>query len=156
MQTEKRPHNKSPLRILVVCYGNTCRSPMFERILSAGLWGCFISNTVESAGMLVESAEGQPAAAEAIQCLGQHYSGIENHKSRYIGSLPDLSVFDRVYCFEEKFVPGLIKFGIPTHKIKVYELPNPWQKGLQAYYECAQAIGDFIPEIIEDLKTINN
>ena len=66
-----------PVRLLFVCVGNTCRSPLAAAVASAVL-GSRVQ--AESAGM---AATGRPAAAEAIAVL-QERCGIDRstHRSR--------------------------------------------------------------------------
>jgi protein-tyrosine phosphatase len=76
------------LMILFVCSGNTCRSPMAERLcekLIAERLNCSIDsldeqNTVVlSAG--VSAVEGQPASANAIEVLNEYGLDLSNHRS---------------------------------------------------------------------------
>lgn len=85
-QTLKR---LSSYMVLFVCTGNTCRSPMAERILAGKLAArlkCSIAELPDR-GVVVESAglaamPGAPGAAEAIEVLGQWKLDLSNHQSQ--------------------------------------------------------------------------
>ncbi|SEM80162.1 low molecular weight protein arginine phosphatase [Lihuaxuella thermophila] len=69
------------LRILFVCTGNTCRSPMAEAILRKIAQDEELEIEVRSAG--VSAMNGSPASKQALQVLGE--KGIRHsHRSRLI------------------------------------------------------------------------
>lgn len=74
----------SELRVLVVCTGNTCRSPMGEVILRARLSGAGIEAEVASAGTLGWSQ--RPASKHAVTAMAEMGLDIGGHVSRRIGS----------------------------------------------------------------------
>ncbi|WP_371372272.1 low molecular weight protein arginine phosphatase [Sporomusa aerivorans] len=70
-------------RILLICTGNTCRSPMAAALLAgmvekAGLSGRI---TVESAGI---AAWGQPASPQAQAVMRQSGLSVDKHRSRQV------------------------------------------------------------------------
>ena len=74
---------------VVVCTGNTCRSPMAEAILKkqfAGKFGCKIDQlsdygvTIVSAG--ISAMPGAPAANQSIEVMRQYGVDISNHSSQ--------------------------------------------------------------------------
>ncbi|MCL2709251.1 MAG: L-threonylcarbamoyladenylate synthase [Planctomycetaceae bacterium] len=78
----------SALMILFVCTGNTCRSPMAERLcerLIAERLNCSIDAleqhriVVLSAG--VSATEGQPASTNAVEVLSEYGLDLSNHRS---------------------------------------------------------------------------
>ncbi|GHT42077.1 protein-tyrosine-phosphatase [Planctomycetales bacterium] len=77
--------------ILFVCTGNTCRSPMAERIcetLIAGKIGCTVAE-LESKGFAVLSAglscgNGSPAAENAVEVLRPFGVDLTNHRSQML------------------------------------------------------------------------
>lgn len=74
-------------RVLFVCTGNTCRSPMAEHVLRHELAAAGLSASVASAGLRVER-DGAPADARAKDVLGAHGVPIEHSARRF-----DLAMF---------------------------------------------------------------
>lgn len=67
-----------PRKVLVVCTGNTCRSPMAEGWLNAKLAGK--GWMAESAGMA--AWDGSPASPEAVEAMREIGVDIAGHRSR--------------------------------------------------------------------------
>ena len=87
--TEANLARLSSFMILIVCTGNTCRSPMAEALLRSRLAaqiGCQ-PDELEDRGLAVMSAGiaammGGRAASEAIQCMSQRGLDLSRHESQ--------------------------------------------------------------------------
>jgi len=76
---DARPQRDTPSRLLVVCTGNICRSPM-----AAALLGSFLGNStvVESAGLA--ACAGEPADPHAIAVMDGAGLDIRSHRARQL------------------------------------------------------------------------
>jgi protein-tyrosine-phosphatase len=73
------PHR--PARVLVVCYGNICRSPFAAAVLSRALSGMPGGARVESAGLF---APGRPAPHHALTVAARRGLDLSPHRSRVL------------------------------------------------------------------------
>lgn len=89
------------IRILFVCHGNICRSPMAEFIFKAlvrsrGLEEVFY---VESAAVSDEEY-GNPIYPPARRCLRQHGVAFDGSKTARTVTRGDYARFDRIICMD--------------------------------------------------------
>ncbi len=137
-------------KYLVVCFGNTCRSPMFAAVLERSFKKHGRGDLeVESVGLNRESA-GQPAAAEWEQLRELTGVDLSGHKSRCIDDLSwrELNQYDTVFCLDKKVHDELVgnrKWS--AGRVKLLDIPNPWQQGVDAYRACYVTIEQLVETI---------
>ncbi|QQK77992.1 low molecular weight protein arginine phosphatase [Salicibibacter cibarius] len=103
-------------RVLLVCTGNTCRSPMAEALLAAKETGV----EVKSAGM--QALAGGPAAPHARIVVREHGATLdEHHAERLTGAL--LAWADRVWTMTQAQALQ-IKQQYPAHENKITTLAS--------------------------------
>ena len=139
------------LRIAFVCTGNTCRSPMAERLAHAALAkrlgtpeiGQFGFN-VQSMGVFA-SAGGGPSRG-SVEALARRNLDLTDHRSQ--PAVPDaLMGLDRVYCLTSAHREALRSI-LPPERGPELELldpqgrdvPDPVGGDLPIYLACADAI----------------
>ncbi len=126
---------KTPKRLLFVCYGNICRSPMAEGIARKRLGPAAF---VASAGI---GATGGPASEEAVQVMKLVYRvDISGHVARPVG-LFDLSSFDYVIAMDESIRRHLRDFwGVPEAVLHGWDIEDPLGSDYRTYRETALKI----------------
>lgn len=129
-------------KILCVCYGNTCRSPMLQALLTQELQSKGVEVEVESAGLADKF--GASASHHTIECMKEKGLDITNHRSRRVSDL-NLALYDHIYCVEESLVPQLIALGAPEKEVEVVEkerggINNPYGSDLETYRACAEVL----------------
>jgi len=83
------------MKILMVCLGNICRSPLAEGIMKTKVPGNFV---VDSAGT-ISMHEGEHPDKRAIKTAANHNIDISKQRSRPI-TRKDFETFDRIYCMD--------------------------------------------------------
>jgi tRNAThr (cytosine32-N3)-methyltransferase len=160
------------MKILCVCTGNTCRSPMLAALLRAELPRTHPQQTweVESAG--TAAGDGMPASPEAVACMAEIGLDISGHRSRHVDTL-DLASFDRVLCMTSAHAASVRSRGVPAANLEVVNalgggVPDPFGGSARDYAACAQVLARFAhafalpaavdlqhPQLAEWLKAIN-
>jgi len=140
--------NNGIKRILCLCKGNICRSPMMEAMLKnalnrAGRMGI----AIECAGIKEEAREGMPADMHAIEVLRARNLDLSTHTSRWAGDL-DLSQYNLFLCAAPQAANWLRARGV-AGAIDVIDIPNPWELGKEAFTYAADLIERELPRIIK-------
>ncbi len=150
-------------RILLVCSGNTCRSPMAVIIMRALLADALRISTAElpAWGLSVESAgtaasDGAPASSGAMGVARRRGASLTQHASRYVGSVK-LESFERVFGFTPEHVSSLrSRFGVAraeTLDPRGRGIADPFGGSDSEYDDAADSIDEAvslrIPELIK-------
>jgi protein-tyrosine phosphatase len=144
------------LRILCVCTGNTCRSPMLAALLGDALQRAGIAATVESAG--TAATIGDRASAEAVAAMARRGIDLGSHVSRPVASL-DISVFDRIYTVSSRHAAFVRAQGVPAERIAVVSadrggVPDPWGGDAQVYEATARHLEAEVARISANLAIL--
>ena len=127
-------------RILFVCHGNICRSPMAEFILKALVkaYGLEDLYYIESAGVSDEEY-GNPIYPPAKRCLNQHGVWFDPRKTAREVTRSDYSRFDRIIYMDYSNKRWLDRIfgGDPENKVhsmmsyvgKSRDVADPWYTG---------------------------
>ena len=128
------------MRILFVCHGNICRSPMAEFILKALVRARGMEDRyyIESAAVSAEEI-GNPIYPPARRCLSQHGVPFDAGKRARQITRADYSRFDRIVCMDSSNL-RLIRRIIPDdpdgkiHLLMAYtgtgrDVADPWYTG---------------------------
>ena len=127
-------------RILYVCHGNICRSPMAEFVMKALVRSRGIEDEyhIESAAVSDEET-GNPIYPPAKRCLTQHGVHFDNSKTARKITPADYARFDRIICMDASNL-RLIRRIIPSdpdgkiHLLMSYtgrsrDVADPWYTG---------------------------
>ena len=148
------------MRVLFVCHGNICRSPMAEFILKAmvkarGLEGQY---HIESAAVSREEI-GNPIYPPAKRCLNQHGVWFDPGKRARQVTQSDYERFDRIICMDGsnlRWIRWIIPED-PVGKIRLLmsyagvnrDVADPWYTGdfEEAYRDILEGCQAFLASI---------
>lgn len=149
------------MKILIVCLGNICRSPLAEGIMKSKLPENF---TVDSAGT-ISMHEGKQPDKRAIATAKNHGIDISNQKSRPT-TKNDLDYFDKILCMDLNVyedVVSMAKNEEQRKKISLFleeagnsgenmEVPDPYWGDMDEFESVYQLIDTASEKIANKLK----
>lgn len=131
-------------RILMVCVGNVCRSPMAQGVLRDRLAGRGAIATVESAGLA--ALVGQPAAPPAVALMRERGIDITDHRARQLTSELVVS-FELILVMEarhQRAVEAVSRAARgrvhPIGRWSGFDVPDPHGRDRQAFERALSLI----------------
>jgi len=128
-------------RILFVCAGNTCRSPM-----AAAIARQMLGETVRAESAGVAAADGAAVTKDAVRAMQERGLDISGHRSRSFAAV-DLTTFDLLVALTPAISHDVRSAGVEPSRVATLDIPDPYDKGLDAYRVTAAALE-------RDLKTL--
>ncbi len=145
------------LRLLFVCTGNTCRSPMAEGLARALLAERLGSSNLSRFGFEVQSAgvfagPGSPASHEAVELLKPRSIDLSDHRSQPADETL-LQQSDRIYCLTRDHRNLLSERT--SQKAQLLDphgedIPDPIGGGRAVYAACAEKIEACLRERMQE------
>ena len=95
------------IKVLFICHGNICRSPMAEFVLKDMVKKAGLSDRVEVASAATSTEEiGNPVYPPAKRTLNAHAIGCEGHHARQM-TRQDYEYYDYIICMEQYDIKNL-------------------------------------------------
>ena len=149
---------QSLMKILMVCLGNICRSPLAEGILQSKLPENFV---VDSAGT-IDMHEGKSPDHRSISTAKKYEIDLSAQKSRPF-SVKDFKEYDRIYCMDRnnlKDVLSLAENGLQRQKVSLIlennqEVPDPYWGTMADFEKVYQLLDETCEKIATNLKEPN-
>jgi ribosomal-protein-alanine N-acetyltransferase len=140
-------------KIMFICSGNTCRSPLAEGLFKKYLQENKITDiAVGSAG--VGAFPGDSVSINSILVAANRGVDISEHRARNINP-EHLLTTDMFFCMSDSHKQVLSRH-CDEEKIIVLNVPDPYGRPIEVYEECAKQLEGQFPQILEKIqKTIN-
>ena len=149
------------MKILMVCLGNICRSPLAQGILEYKAKQAGLSWSVDSAGTANGQHRGQAPHALSQKVAGLHGIDISGQRARQFVA-GDFDQYDRIYAMSEDVLDGIKwiargkfdenKTGLlmnENYPGRNLDIPDPWFGPEPGYHEVFAMIDKACEAIIE-------
>ena len=147
-------------KILMVCLGNICRSPLAEGILKSKLSNNFVVDSAGTANYHVGSSPDKRSVAVARK----HGLDISNLKGRQF-EVSDFDTFDMIYVMDESNYKNIMKLARnpediakvnlilnEVHENKNFEVPDPYYGGDHGFENVYQMLNEACTIIANKLQ----
>jgi protein-tyrosine phosphatase len=147
------------MKILMVCLGNICRSPLAEGILQHKAWKAGLNWQVESAGTNGYHT-GEPPHYLSIKVAGLNGIDISQQRSRKF-TAADFDDYDKIYAMAEDVMDDMKR--IAKNKFDIYkadlllneiypgqnkDVPDPWYGPEPGYHDVFDLIDKACEKIV--------
>ncbi len=152
------------MKLLMVCLGNICRSPLAEGIMKTKLPEHFV---VDSVGT-ISLHEGEQPDKRAIRTAANHGIDISKQVSRPI-TKADFESFDHIYCMDIDVYEDVISKANneeQRNKISLFlealgdhenaEVPDPYWGDMKDFEDVFQLLDKGCDKIAEQLMNSNS
>ncbi|NLD58550.1 MAG: low molecular weight phosphatase family protein [Clostridiales bacterium] len=134
-------------KIVCVCTGNTCRSPMAAAFLKRAL----PDREVSSAGL--HASPGQPATPEAVQVMRERGIDISGHRSRpFSCGMADGAVLVALTAAHADRMRALCPGADVIRYLGGADVPDPFGGSLESYRKTAFLLESGVGELVNRLK----
>ena len=145
-----------PVKILMVCLGNICRSPLAEGILRSKLDSNFIIDSAGTGGWHA----GESPDQRSIETAKQNNIDISHQKARKF-SIADFDLFDYIYVMDQsnhKDVINLAPNEVAKAKVALIlgdskEVPDPYYGGQEGFENVYYLLDQACEEIAKNLSS---
>lgn len=151
------------MKILMVCLGNICRSPLAEGILKSKLPNNYQIDSAGTSGF----HSGEQPDKRSIEVALKYGIDISKQRSRQITN-EDFEIFDKIFCMDKSNLKNVLSLTeIPKHREKVtlllkeadpntifLEVPDPYYGGMNGFEKVYELLDTACEEIAK--KLLNN
>ena len=150
-------------RILLVCMGNICRSPMAEGIVRHKALERLMSVETDSAGT-IDNHVGESPDVRAQNCMKGHGIDISDLRARQVRS-SDFHDFDLLLAMDESNLKGLLRIApdtvlakkaklmmdyTPGHPLR--EVPDPYYGGAKDFEAVFAMLDQACDNLMDQLR----
>lgn len=151
------------IKIMFVCSGNICRSPMAHYYMQKKVKDLKLENRFLISSCGIYAYSGEKATSNAIIAMKDYCVDLEKHRATNIF---DTNIVEYDYIITlTKLHKSQIEFNFPKLKGKIFtlkefvneeimyiDIDDPWGLNLEVYKNCAKEIVENVDKLVEKIK----
>ena len=138
------------MRVVMICTGNTCRSPMAAALFEDALKRRGVAGVqVLSAGLAAQV--GAPASENAVEAMKRRGLDISGHRARRADARSLSGAL--CVCMTRGHARALQGLYPGARTVVLREIPDPYGGDLSAYLRCADALSDLADKLAAQIQT---
>jgi low molecular weight protein-tyrosine phosphatase len=157
------PHPR-PVRVVFVCLGNICRSPIAERVAERATADAGITGVEFSSAGTISEEYNDPMDRRAAAVLREHGYRHADHRARRI-TAAQIESADLVVAMENAHVQRVLELAPDPSKVRLLTdfdpsavpgsgVPDPWFGSDAGFYDTLTAIEAAMPGLVEHIRGI--
>lgn len=137
------------MKILIICTGNTCRSPMAEGIINDMIQKRGWEN-VRVSSMGLGAVDGESPTVNAVEAMKEIGIDISKKRSQRV-VMQDLTDTDLFYVMTQSH-KNILTDAFPEieDQITVLDIPDPYGRDISVYRDCRDAMIRFFEKEFEE------
>jgi protein-tyrosine phosphatase len=153
-----------PIRVVFVCLGNICRSPMAERVAERAAADAGLTNVeFSSAGTISEEFD-DPMDRRAAAVLEDRGYRFHDHMARRV-TAAEIAAADLVVAMEDSHVRSVLKLAPDPSRVSLLTdfdpaaepgsgVPDPYFGSDTGFYDTLAAIEAAMPGLLDRIRTL--
>jgi protein-tyrosine-phosphatase len=145
------------MKIVFVCYGNICRSPMAEALFRFMRRDRPALQDIEVASAGIGALDGNCATGEALEVLRDEFGlDLTDHRARHFSSIGDADLVLALDAYTraaiERTRPGMKVETLGEFAGTGEDVADPYGRSTRVYRECARHVRALVAAAVERLE----
>lgn len=153
-----------PVKVVFVCWGNICRSPIAERVAELAAADAGLTDVEFTSAATSREEIGAPIDPRARAVLSAHGYRTEGHSAHQI-TADEIAGADLVVAAEPLHVDRMLRIAPGARNLSLLSdydpdaepgsgLPDPWYGGPEGFEETLAAVEAAVPGVLDAVRRL--
>jgi protein-tyrosine phosphatase len=160
--TSRRGTGDRPVKVVFVCWGNICRSPIAERVAERAAADAGLTDVEFTSAATSREEIGAPIDPRAQRVLTEHGYRAGGHSAHQI-TADEIADADLVVAAEPLHVDRMLRIAPGADNLSLLSdydpaaepgagLPDPWYGGQEGFEETLAAVEAAMPGVLDEVR----
>jgi low molecular weight protein-tyrosine phosphatase len=154
------------VKVVFVCWGNICRSPIAERVAERAAADAGLTDVEFTSAATSREEIGAPIDPRARRVLAAHGYRADDHAAHQI-TADEIADADLVVAAEQLHVDRMLRIAPDADNLSLLSdydpaapkgsgLPDPWYGGPEGFEETLAAVEAAMPGVLDEVRRLRN